>query len=48
VAAAYERYRLGYPDELVNEVLEYARRAGAGADGAALTELVGPVTSATT
>jgi SAM-dependent methyltransferase len=26
VAAAYERYRLGYPDELVDEVLEYAGR----------------------
>src|SRR4051794_26389069 len=26
VAAAYERFRLGYPDELVDEVLEYAGR----------------------
>jgi SAM-dependent methyltransferase len=26
VAAAYERYRLGYPDELVDVVLEYAGR----------------------
>jgi SAM-dependent methyltransferase len=26
VAAAYERYRPGYPDELVDEVLSYARR----------------------
>ena len=26
VAAAYERFRLGYPDELVDAVLEYARR----------------------
>ena len=26
VAAAYERFRLGYPDELVDQVLEYAGR----------------------
>ena len=26
VASAYERYRLGYPDELVDEVLAYAGR----------------------
>jgi len=24
VASAYERFRLGYPDELVDEVLDYA------------------------
>ena len=24
VASAYERFRLGYPDELVDQVLDYA------------------------